>query len=296
MQNRRSWWNISGEHDTHFPPHPKLFNLWDFLWPGSTDGPSICPQASAPLQALTAQLEGEFHLLNQPEQFLQQFHFHLAASRLHPELALLSRSGGATAHDILGELFLLFHAKLCDRFQILDHGFFCHKSGLNFLFFSYVFFLPAAGKSKVSFKVKAGQWISFSYHSLPTVKDRKPTYKFGSDLLSLLRSRWKILGSLIYSAPKWEIIHATAIFLADLWNVRCSTGQQFALTASRVTRMIFWEDWQTIYRIMDAAFGVFSCSQCVMTMKDILAIKYILPHTSSRSPSALCQAMQFVQS
>lgn len=279
-------------------PHPKLFHLWDFLWPGFTDGPSICLQASSLLQALTAQLEGEFHLLNQPEQFLQQFHFHLSASRLYPELALLSRSGGAMAHDLLGELFLLFHSQLCARISDSGSWGFLPQEWLefSFSFFFLLFFLPAAGKSKVSFKIKAAQWISFSYHSLPTVKDRKPTYIFGIDLLSLLQSPWKILGSLTYSAPKWGIIHATAILLADLGNVRRSTSQQFALAASCVTRMILWEDWQAIYRIMDAAFGVFSCSQCVMATKDILAIKYILPHTSSLSPSALCRAMWFVQS
>lgn len=112
------------------------------------------------------------------------------------------------------------------------------------------------------------------------MKDRKSTYMFDIDLLSLLWSHWKILGSLIYSAPKWEIIHATATFLADLGDVRHSTSQQFALTASHVTRMILWEDWQTIYGIMDASFGVFSCPQCVMATEDIWGIKYILPHIS----------------
>lgn len=108
--------------DTHFPPHPKLFHLWDFLWPGVTDGPSICPHASALLQALTAWLGGEFHLLNQSEQFLQQIHFHLAASRLHPELPLLSRSGGAMAHDLLGEFSSSSTHNFAPGFEILDHG------------------------------------------------------------------------------------------------------------------------------------------------------------------------------
>lgn len=77
---------------------------------------------------------GEFHLLTQSEQFLQQFHFHLAASRLHPELALLSRSGGAMAHDLLGEFSSSSTHNFVPKFQILDRGFSCHESGWNFLF------------------------------------------------------------------------------------------------------------------------------------------------------------------
>jgi len=53
------------------------------------DGPSICTQVSAPLQALIAQLEGKFCPPNQPQHFLQQVLLNLAASLLGCNQGLL---------------------------------------------------------------------------------------------------------------------------------------------------------------------------------------------------------------
>lgn len=64
-----------------------------------------------------------------------------------------------------------------------------------------------------------------------------------------------------YSLPwKGRYIHSHCC-LFYRGDVKYSTSQQYASTTSHVARMILREDWRTICRMMDAHFGVLSCSQ-----------------------------------